>query len=99
MKPLMRYRAGHTGQSYLRMYLLTAVKMTLRVGNSVNRVNVNTHNVTCVNCTQMILESIVLYVPVWFLTALSVLQSTYIIKLRHVSFFLRLVRLQKFVTF
>ena len=45
------------------------------------------------------LESIVLYVPVWFVTALSVLQSTYLIKLRHVSFFLRPVRLQKFVTF
>ena len=94
MKPLMRYHAGHTRQGYLRMYLFTAVKMTLGVGTSVN-----THNVSCVNNTQMILESIVLYVPVWFLTALSVLQSTYLIKLRHVSVFLRPVRLQKFVTF
>ena len=99
MKPLMRYHAGHTRQGYLRMYLFTAVKMTLRVGTSVNSVSVNTHNVSCVNGTQMILESVVLYVPVWFLTALSVLPSTYLIKLRHVSFFLRPGRLQKFVTF
>ena len=99
MKPLMRYHAGHTRQGYLRMYLFTALKMTLRVGTNVNSVNVNARNVKCVNSTQMILESIVLYVPVCFLTALSMLQSTYLIKLRHVSFFFKPVRLQKFVTF
>ena len=44
MKPLMRYHAGHTRQGYLRMYLFTAVKMTLRVGTSVNSVNVNTNS-------------------------------------------------------
>ena len=82
-----------------RQYLFTAVKMTLRVGTSVNSVNVKIHNANGVTSTRIILESIVLYVPVWFLTALRVLQSTYLIKLRQVSFFLRPVRLQKFVTF
>ena len=99
MKPLMCYHAGHTQQGKLRMYLFTAVKTTLRVRTSVNSVNVNTRNVSCVNSNQMIFESILVYVPVWLLTALSVLQSTYLIKRRHVSFFLGPVRLQKFVTF
>ena len=58
------------------MYLFTAVKMTLRVGTSVKSMNANTHNVSYLNSTQMIFKSIILYVPVWSLTALNVLQST-----------------------
>ena len=81
MKRLMRYTTRHTKQGNLRMYLFTAVKTTLRVGTGENSVNANTHNVSYVNNTQMILESIVLYVPVWFLTALNGLQSTYLSKL------------------
>ena len=52
MKPLMRYHAGHTQYGYIRMYLFKAVKMKLRVRTTVNNVNVNTHNVGCVNSTQ-----------------------------------------------